>query len=185
MLAILIYRPSIWLAIWFGVLVAFRRVPWFANEIARMLSLDEQVGMTAWAGRVLLPAWDGARVMSNDEEDEPVRVDFRPSSDDIKTSSNEPVLPQQNQAEPDNSLVYEPPTALPSLHRMTRSEEIAMLAVQRNDDGTYRHSANDILKIMGGTAADVKGQIAAIRGSSKSPATPARVARPKSGWGGN
>ncbi len=91
MLAILIYRPSIWLAIWLGVLVAFRRVPWFANEIARMLSLDEQVGMTTWAGRVLLPAWDGAVIMSPLEAGEYDHLLAVPMPTTIPTADTAPI----------------------------------------------------------------------------------------------
>lgn len=75
-----------------------------------------------------------------------------------------PVRPQQNQLEPLEPGGIEPPRAALTLH-MSREEEIAVLAVQRNADGSYRHSANKITELMGGTAADVKKQIAEIRGT--------------------
>jgi len=66
---------------------------------------------------------------------------------------------------------------------MSRDAEIAWLTVQRNDDGTYRHSANKIAAFMGGTESVVKAQVAAIR-AKKEVAAPvsARAERPPQGW---
>lgn len=70
-----------------------------------------------------------------------------------------------------------------SLH-MSRDAEIAWLSVQRNDDGTYRHSANKIAAFMGGTESVVKAQIAAIRAKKEPDQKPAssRLERPTQGW---
>jgi|GEM_PF-5957869 len=81
MLLVLIYYRSWEVGVILLVLVALRRAPWFANAIASDLSLDERldpdrytgmdawvIGVAAWVARVLLPAWDGARVMSRSED---------------------------------------------------------------------------------------------------------------------
>ena len=68
MLLVLIYYRSWEVGVILLVLVALRRAPWFANAIVSDLSLDQYGGMTAWVARVLLPAWDGARVMSRSED---------------------------------------------------------------------------------------------------------------------
>lgn len=100
-----------------------------------------------------------------------------------------PVRWQQNQPEPAEPAQIEPGEEKPSLYRLTRQEEIAILAVQRNEDGSYRHSANAITTFVGGTAADVKRQIAEIRDPQL--ATPVeaqpqshgkRLDRPANGW---
>ncbi len=149
MLAILIYRPSIWLAIWFGVLVAFRRVPWFANEIARMLDLDEQVGMTAWAGRVLLPAWDGAVVMLNDEDDEP-RIIAQPVV-------HVPVPRTDTNA-------VEPPD-----RDITRDAWLKAMALARDEKGKYIFSSNDIHDACHGHRATVLARVKELRAGDPPP----------------
>lgn len=86
------------------------------------------------------------------------------------------VLPE---SEPQNAPAREPA----SLH-MSRDTEIAWLTVQRNDDGSYRHSANKIAQFMGGTESVVKAQVAAIRAKKEPDAAPpsARAERPPQGW---
>jgi hypothetical protein len=122
-------------------------------------------------------------VLSSWEGDAAVRDEDRTSSEDENTSSPDPVLPHQPQPEPDSLSVREPEREPSSLRNLTRAEEIALLTVQRNDDGSYRHSANKIAELMGGTAADVKSQVAAIRGPAKPAAKPTgHVARPPDGW---
>lgn len=72
--------------------------------------------------------------------------------------------------------------ALPSLH-MAREEEIAWLAGMKQEDGTYRHSANKIAALMGGTESVVKAQVAAIRTPDR-PKIPngTPLKRPANGW---
>jgi hypothetical protein len=122
--------------------------------------------------------------MSSDAREEAVRDEFQPSSEDDLPSSPDPVPAHQSQLEPDFPSVREPERDPASLRKLTRAEEIALLTVQRNDDGSYRHSANKIADLMGGTAADVKAQVAAIRGPAKPAQSPptGRVARPADGW---
>lgn len=121
--------------------------------------------------------------MSSWEDTEPVRDESRHGSGDADPGSDDPVLPHQPQLEPDSLSVREPAREPASLRNLSRAEEIALLTVQRNDDGSYRHSANKIAELMGGTAADVKAQVAAIRGPAKPPAKPTgHVARPPEGW---
>ena len=131
--------------------------------------------------------WWGERygITSSQDEDEPVRGGSRTGSWNGSTGSGDPVRAQQNQLEPDFDSVREPAHEPSTLRSLTRTEEIALLAVQRNDDGSYRHSANKICELMGGTAAEVKAQVAAIRGPAKPVQAPgAPLKRPANGWGG-
>lgn len=125
---------------------------------------------------VLLPGL-ATDVMSND------------GSDIARTGSESPepgaVLPHQNQIEPLEPPENEPPIALASLRNMSDEELIALLAVMRLPSGGYRFSANEILKIVGGTAADVKAQIAALRPKAGAPAAQRSCGtsyRPENGW---
>lgn len=107
---------------------------------------------------------------------EPVRIALEPAEPGA-------VRAQQNQLEPVEPAENEPAREPLQLNRLSRESEIALLAVQRNEDGSYRHSANDITKFIGGTAADVKKQVAAIRGSKPAEqVSAARVERPSRGW---
>lgn len=127
----------------------------------------------------VLTWWD-SRAMSSDD---PVRADERTGSDAIFTGSSDPVRAHQNRLEPDFEAVLEPEREPPTLRNLTRAEEIALLAVQRNDDGTYRHSANKICELMGGTASEIKAQVATIRGPAKPKAAPGSpLKRPLNGW---
>ncbi len=186
LLSLLLYRPSIGLAAWVGMLLIVRHTPTLAADVALLLRLDSFDGWTARALLFTLPALRAyVPLMSNAGDDQPGREDARTSADDGSPGSDDPVRGHQYQVEPDLASVREPEREPASLHRMSRAEEIAMLTVQRNDDGGYRHSANKIAELMGGTAADVKGQVAAIRGPAK-PAQPpasARAVRPANGWG--
>lgn len=94
------------------------------------------------------------------------------------------VLPRLNHPEPSKPGEIEPALESLQLNRLSRIAEIALLAVQRNDDGNYRHSANDITRFMGGTAADAKKQIAEIRATKpeREPKPEERVTRPPKGW---
>jgi hypothetical protein len=185
LLLLYLWRPSLGLLAWIALLISVRHIPTLARETATLLRLNEFDGWTTHVLLFVLPALAADVVlMSRSEDAAPVREDNRTGTDAGSIGSLEPVRAQSHQLEPDSSLLYEPVPDLPSLHRMSRAEEIAMLTVQRNDDGGYRHSANKIAELMGGTAADVKGQVAAIRGPAK-PAEPpasARVVRPVDGW---
>lgn len=95
-----------------------------------------------------------------------------------------PVRSQQHQAEPIEPVENEPVREPLQLNRLSRAAEIALLAVQRNEDGSYRHSANAITQFVGGTAADVKRQIAEIRATKpeEPPKPESRIDRPARGW---
>jgi hypothetical protein len=87
-----------------------------------------------------------------------------------RTGTKTPRLPDTYQAEPAPASTKKDMDDLPeldrSLYRMSDSDEIAVLAVQRKEDGSYRHSANEIAALMHGTRADVLDQIRAIRGAA-------------------
>jgi len=95
-----------------------------------------------------------------------------------------PVLPQLHHLDENEPCENEPAREPPQLNRLSRTAEITLLAVQRNADGTYRHSANAITHLMGGTAADVKKQIAEIRAlpPEEQPKIAPRMDRPPRGW---
>jgi hypothetical protein len=117
----------------------------------------------------------------DDDDPEPVRYSSRTGSEGGSTGSGDLVRGHLYQVEPDSAPVREP---VASLRNLTRLEEIALLSVQRNDDGSYRHSANKIVDIMGGTAAEVKAQVATIRATkaAQEDSVPNRLKRPVNGW---
>ena len=93
------------------------------------------------------------------------------------------VLADTHQSEPGEPGENEPPCEPARLYRLSRQDEIIILATQRDENGAYRHSANDITKFMGGTAADVKDLIRAVRDPNPTPDPPAQsVKRPANGW---
>lgn len=105
----------------------------------------------------------------------------------------EAVLPHVHQVEPSEPAENEPasePTELTVSAHLSRPDLIALLAVQKNDDGSYRFSSNQITGFVGGTAAEVKKQIAEIREKPAPVAPPAPDAsargkslrRPAEGW---
>jgi hypothetical protein len=108
--------------------------------------------------------------------DEPGRAGERTGLMSGSPSSSDPVRGQQNQAEPREPLEREP-----LLRQLDKEDLIVLLAVQRNDEGGYRYSANQITAFVGGTAAPIKATIATVRGTPK--ATPGiPLKRPVNGW---
>ena len=99
-----------------------------------------------------------------------------------------PVRAQTHQIEPVEPAKNEPvrePAAIVITARLERAELITLLAVQKNADGGYAFSANKITEFVGGTAAEVKAQIAAIRNPTKQAEPPERgksLRRPAEGW---
>jgi len=95
---------------------------------------------------------------------------------------------QTHQIEPSEPAKNEParePSAIAITARLGRAELITLLAVQKNADGSYTFSANKITEFVGGTAAEVKAQIAAIRNPPKQAEPPERgksLRRPLQGW---
>lgn len=91
----------------------------------------------------------------------------RPDTDAERTSSNE-----ENDLSPSIS------------HKMTTPDLVVLLAVQKDEHGEYRWSANKIVEFVGGTRADVMARIAAVRPRSApaQPVTPGHMERPQGGW---
>jgi hypothetical protein len=124
---------------------------------------------------------DGDDYVAPGAGSEPVRAPVEPP---------EPVAVRahQNQLEPSEPPQNEPacePSARGITARLERAELITLLAVQKNADGSYTFSANKITEFVGGTAADVKAQIAAIRTPQKPEAQNERgksLRRPAEGW---
>lgn len=115
-------------------------------------------------------------------------------SEPVRTPAAPPepvaVRAHQNRIDPSEPDQIEPPrepSAIVITARLERAELITLLAVQKNADGSYAFSANKITEFVGGTAADVKAQIAAIRTPPK-PEAPAQnergksLRRPAEGW---
>lgn len=124
--------------------------------------------------------WGEKHPMSNDEaEPAPHAPVYRGGS----ASAADAARARLHQAALEIAPEYAPPPEPVSLH-MSRDAEIAWLTVQRNDDGSYRHSANKIAAFMGGTEAVVKAQVAAIRAKKEPDAPPPspRLDRPPQGW---
>lgn len=86
-------------------------------------------------------------------------------------------LGQQNHAEP-----TEPQESEPRLRQLSKEDLIILLAVQRNDEGGYRYSSNQITAFVGGAAAPIKATIAAVRGKKETPPVGAPLKRPANGW---
>lgn len=94
------------------------------------------------------------------------------------------VRAQQNQVEPIEPGTIEPAFEPTQLYRLSLHDEIVLLAVQRDERGAYRHSANAITKFVGGTAAEVKKIVADVRGTAPEKVQPPRSStRPARGWG--
>lgn len=111
---------------------------------------------------------------------EPVRDQFRTSSSGGFAGSGDPVLAQQNQAELQEPDENEPPRE-PFARQLAKEELIILLAVQRNSEGGYLYSANQITSFVGGAAAPIKAIIATVRGTSK-PILGTAIKRPVNGW---
>jgi hypothetical protein len=108
---------------------------------------------------------------------EPVLGSNRTSSDAGSSGSRYPVPGQQNQLEPG-----EPGDGEPFARQLAKEELIILLAVQRNADGGYLYSANQITTFVGGTAAPIKATIANVRGKKEQPAPLRSLQRPMNGW---
>ncbi len=177
LLALLLSRPYPALLAFVCWLIGVRWVRAWATWVALSLKLDTFGGHTAAIARFLLPACDV--LMSSGEV---VQGGSRTSSIDGSIGSSDAVLADAHQVNGPEPIEIEPASELGSLRNMSRKDLVILLAVQRNSDDSYRWSANDITKFVGGTAADVKAVIAAVRGPKSVPTTPASVPRPKGGW---
>lgn len=68
------------------------------------------------------------------------------------------------------------------LRQLARAELIAMLAVQRKDDGSYMWSSNEIKKFVPGSDGPIGEIVATIRGKKEGPPAGAPLRRPANGW---
>lgn len=111
--------------------------------------------------------------------DELVRTSLGTGSDAGSAGAGDPARGQQHQLEPVEPGENEPP---PITRQLGKEEMIVLLAVQRNDDGGYKWSANKIAAFVGGTEAPVKATIATVRGTKDAPKPGAPLKRPVNGW---
>lgn len=133
--------------------------------------------------------WHGVNRYQDDGDD---YVEPGAGSEPVRTPAAPPepavVRGHQNRIDPSEPDQIEPPrepSAIVITARLERAELITLLAVQKNADGSYAFSANRITEFVGGTAADVKAQIAAIRNPPKPEAQNERgksLRRPAEGW---
>lgn len=111
----------------------------------------------------------------------PVREQFGTGSPGGSSGSDDPVLGQQHQLEPAEPGDGEPaPESL--VRQLDKEELIIVLAVQRNADGGYLYSANQITTFVGGAAAPIKATIATVRGKRETPSPVKSLQRPINGW---
>lgn len=122
---------------------------------------------------------DGARdIMTKAQEAAP----DRPSAAASSQWGEPPKIPETNQPEPNEPAVREPPDdPIIISHKMTKKELTVLLAVQKDDEGAYRFSANQIAGFVGGTSAETKGWVAEVRGTRER--APNTMRRPVGGWG--
>lgn len=91
-------------------------------------------------------------------------------------------IAETHQFKPTKPVVYDPahdPSVIS--HKMSRKELTILLAVQKDEDGAYRFSANKIAEFVGGTSAEIKGWVAEVRGRREPASNSLR--RPTGGWG--
>jgi len=143
LISLVIYRPSIWLAIWIAVLITLRRVPYLANEIANMLDLESYSGLTLIVARLLLPGWESREMLmsrtmdlSREKAHTPVHVPV-PSS----TGSPDTI-----------AISYKDDATM-------RDQFFNSMADARDERGAWLFSANQIHAAFGGKRADVLDKI--------------------------
>lgn len=132
-----------------------------------------------WGDRPELAAWIRrlfeARSMP-DAEPLPPRTSAEPSEPRA-------VLAETNRADDELVLEFEDVFEWLRSHKLTSEEAADLFAVARRENGEYFWSANKILEATGGTASEVKAQIAALRPKPPAPRASGRVERPANGWG--
>lgn len=156
---------------------------WLRSGVPRDTTADDtSAGELVSRGWEALLHWRPSHMSSSNIAD-PVRTPNEPVRTGGSTGADDAARARLHQVAPESEPQNAPSHELVSLH-MSRETEIAWLAVQRNDDGTYRHSANKIAALMGGTESIVKAQIAAIRAKKEVEAKPSgmRLDRPPQGW---
>lgn len=101
-----------------------------------------------------------------------------------ETSSNIPVLPQQNQEYTEVVLDFPGVLTYLSEHNLSDDQLIDALALLRRANGDLLLSANKIRDTVGGADAIVKARVAARRPRPITPGRtrPGRLERPVNGW---
>lgn len=138
--------------------------------------------------------WYGVKTSEDAADDMSTPVTPNSTAEPVRTPAEPaeplPVRAQTHQIEPVEPAKNEPvrePAAIAITARLERAELITLLAVQKNADGGYTFSSNKITEFVGGTASEVKAQIAMIR----NPTAPKPAAqnergktlrRPAEGW---
>jgi hypothetical protein len=173
-----------------GIVVFMAFVGWWFAQSGK----PPRQGPTFWEGvrwsalKAVFPgvhAWYVSSVSGErereDEEELPARTNSEPTELKVIRS---PLYQVDTDTTEENEPEREPEREL-SLRKLSRTEEITLLATQRDDDGRYRHSANKIADFMGGTRAEVLAIIAEVRGKKESPPmrrSPTALRRPQNGW---
>lgn len=164
----------IYAAIGTGVLAAIALIGSHADRIIAALAAQWTIAIAHGRAQKARRERAYGYVLSSDDA---VLAQFGPGSDGGSDSRTDPVLGQQHQQEP-----AEPDAHEPALRQLGKEELIILLAVQRNEDGAYRYSANQITAFVGGAAAPVKETIATVRGRKEAPKPGAPLKRPVNGW---
>jgi hypothetical protein len=160
-------------AIWiFGSLIVFAAVMRYRIEMWRAVQAIVQLACAA-RRRYVHTSWSDLLTLIEDEgvnsfEDaaaslpspEPVQKAVRTGGMDTDTYHLGPAANTsvKNQAQAPQGDVIS--------RKMSDTEVIVVLAVQRRPDGNYRFSSNRIAHLIGGTRNEVLDQIRAIRGAS-------------------
>jgi len=132
--------------------------------------------LLVWGDRPGLAAAIRRRFEPKDTEPLPPRTSAEPAEP-------RPVLIETNQEDGEPVFEFEDVFEWIRAHKLTPEEAIDLLAVMRRENGDHFLSANKILENVGGTASEVKTQIAALRPKPLAPRVSGRIDRPASGWG--
>lgn len=164
--------PSVTTTFWVGVTFVF-----VVSLFFYLTNTPEDGGPNHWA------RWRAAFIMWSESRKAAVRPAREPVHGGGSTGSSDPVRGLLNQIEPLEPADSEPEREPIILHNLSRASLIAVLAVQRKEDGGgYRFSANQIAAFIGGTKSDILREIAQYRDPPPAPRPAARTERPASGW---
>lgn len=159
---------AFWVGAIFGVLLILY---FFITQV------QEDGGSERWE------RWRAALIMWNDRRAAAVRASDEPVRKGGSTGLIDPVRGLLNQVEPVEPAEVEPGREPIILHNLPRASLIAVLAVQRKEDGGgYRFSANQIAAFIGGTKADILKEIAQYRDPPPAARPSPRTERPANGW---
>lgn len=105
-----------------------------------------------------------------------------PDEDGSEPAEPGAVLAETNQEDDELVLAFEDIFEWLRSHKLTTEEAVDLFAVMRRENGDHFLSANKILDATGGTASEVKAQIAVLRPKPPAPKIQGRVGRPVNGW---